>query len=143
MKIRDIVTEAPATYQQGVELGKRIMSPSQWLPKDAAANLKKGTDLGKKILSPSAWLGKDNSTDDSKPLADHVIRQTLTNAASGNTLSLEDVKVLKRIYSGVKSGTIRTSNDQQTLLTTLQAAYNLETLDDAQKQTLTQFAQQI
>ena len=142
MKINEIVLEAPETYQQGVELGKRIMSPSKWLPKDAAANLKQGTELGKKIMSPSQWLGKGEPANNSAPLASHVIRQTLTNAASGNTLSLDDVKVLKQTYSNVKSGKVKSNVDSQALMLALQAAYSQQTLDSAQKQLLTQFSQQ-
>ena len=141
MKIRDIISEAPGSYQQAHDAAKSIFSPAKALTNDPAYQA--GYNKTKNIFSPTKW-GKSTEPAANASTAqpkDFEIKDSLNNAAAGKVYQ-DDVKVLQQVYTGVKSGKIKTNVDAAALLPVLQAAYQTQPITDDSKKLLAQFAQQ-
>lgn len=138
MKIRDIISEAPDSYQQAYDAAKSIFSPAKALTNDPA--YKAGYNKTKNIFSPTKW-GKSGDAASTAQPKDFEIKDSLNNAAAGKVYQ-DDVKVLQQVYIGVKSGKIKTNVDAAALLPVLQAAYQTKPITDDSKKLLAQFAQQ-
>ncbi len=140
MKIRDIISEAPGSYQQAYDAAKSIFSPVQAMTNDPeyqAAHAK-----AKNIFSPTKWGKSDEpAAASATPLKDFEIRDSLNNAAAGKVYQ-DDVAVLKRVHAAVQSGKIKPSVDAATLLPILKAAYQTQPIKDDSKKLLAQFARQ-
>ena len=141
MKIRDILVEAPGSYQQAYDAAKNIFSPAKAMTNDPAYQA--GYAKTKNIFSPTKW-GKSN-----EPAADATaampknfeIKDSLNNAAAGKVYQ-DDAAVLKKIHDAVKAGTITPKVDADALLPILKAAYQAQPINDNSKKLLAQFAQQ-
>jgi hypothetical protein len=141
MKIRDIISEAPGSYQQAYDAAKSIFSPAKAITNDPAYQA--GYDKTKNIFSPTKW-GKSAApaADASAAMPKNFeIKDSLNKAAAGKVYQ-DDVVVLQQVYSGVKSGKIKSNVDAATLLPILKAAYQTQTINDNSKKLLAQFAQQ-
>lgn len=140
MKIKDIIFEAPGSYQKAYDAAKSIFSPVQALTKDPAYQA--GYAKTKNIFSPTKWGKSDDAANASTAQPkDFEIKDSLNNAAAGKVYQ-DDVKVLQQVYTGVKSGKIKTNVDAAALLPVLQAAYQTKPITDDSKKLLAQFAQQ-
>ena len=118
MKIKDIIFEAPGSYQQAYDAAKSIFSPTKWgKSTEPAANT-------------SAATAKD-----------FEIKSSLNNAAAGKVYQ-DDAAVLKKVHDAVKAGTITPTVDADALLPILKAAYQAQPISDNSKKLLAQFAQQ-
>ena len=141
MKIRDIIFEAPGSYQQAYDAAKNIFSPTKAITNDPAYQTAR--DKTKNIFSPTKW-GKSN-----EPAADETaampknfeIKSSLNNAAAGKVYQ-DDAAVLKKVHDAVKAGTITPNVDADALLPILKAAYQTQPINDNSKKLLAQFAQQ-
>lgn len=61
MKIKDILSEQPNSYQAGKSFAKKATSPSQWgLGGDA--DYEGGKDFVNKMLDPTQWFKGGNNT---------------------------------------------------------------------------------
>ena len=141
MKIRDVISEAPGSYQQAYDAAKSIFSPSKAITNDPAYQA--GYNKTKNIFSPTKW-GKSAAPAAGATSAmpkNFEIKDSLNNAAAGKVYQ-DDVAVLQQVYSGVKSGKIKTNVDAAALLPVLQAAYQTKPISDDSKKMLAQFAQQ-
>lgn len=141
MKIRDIISEAPGSYQQAYDAAKSIFSPAKAITNDPAYQA--GYNKTKNIFSPTKW-GKSEEPDASASTAqskNFEIKDSLNNAAAGKVYQ-DDAKVLQQVYTGVKSGKIKTNVDAAALLPVLKAAYQTQPISDDSKKLLAQFAQQ-
>jgi hypothetical protein len=140
MKIRDIIFEAPGSYQKAYDAAKSIFSPAQAITNDPeyqAAYAKT-----KNIFSPTKWGKSDDTANNSAALPkEFEIKDSLNNAAAGKVYQ-DDVKVLQQVYTGVKSGKIKPNVDAAALLPVLKAAYQTQPITDDSKKLLAQFAQQ-
>lgn len=140
MKIRDIISEAPGSYQQAYDAAKSIFSPAKAITNDPAYQA--GYNKTKNIFSPTKWGKSDDAADASTAQPKNFeIKDSLNNAAAGKVYQ-DDVKVLQQVYAGVKSGKIKTNVDAAALLPVLQAAYQTKPISDDSKKLLAQFAQQ-
>jgi len=140
MKIRDIISEAPGSYQQAYDAAKSIFSPAKAITNDPAYQA--GYNKTKNIFSPTKWGKSDDAANASTAQPkDFEIKDSLNNAAAGKVYQ-DDVKVLQQVYTGVKSGKIKTNVDAAALLPVLQAAYQTKPITDDSKKLLAQFAQQ-
>ena len=140
MKIRDIISEAPDSYQQAYDAAKSIFSPAKALTKDPAYQA--GYAKTKNIFSPTKWGKSDDAANNSAALPkEFEIKDSLNNAAAGKVYQ-DDVKVLQQVYTGVKSGKIKPNVDAAALLPVLKAAYQTQPITDDSKKLLAQFAQQ-
>jgi len=136
------VAEAPGSYQQAYDAAKSTFSPAKAMTNDPAYQA--GYAKTKNIFSPTKW-GKSTA-----PTADAAaampknfeIKDSLNKAAGGKVYQ-DDVVVLQQVYSGVKSGKIKSNVDAATLLPILKAAHQGQTLNDNSKKLLAQFAQQL
>jgi hypothetical protein len=140
MKIKDVISEAPGSYQQAYDAAKSIFSPAKAITNDPAYQAAR--DKTKNIFSPTKW-GKSNepAAASATPLKDFEIRDSLNNAAAGKVYQ-DDVAVLKRVHAAVQSGKIKPSVDADALLPILKAAYQTQPITDDSKKLLAQFAQQ-
>jgi hypothetical protein len=141
MKIRDIISEAAGSYQQAYDAAKNIFSPAKAMTNDPAYQA--GYAKTKNIFSPTKW-GKSAAPAAGATAAmpkNFEIKDSLNKAAAGKVYQ-DDVAVLQQVYSGVKSGKIKSNVDAATLLPALKAALNGQTLNDNSKKLLAQFAQQ-
>ena len=140
MKIKDVISEAPGSYQQAYDAAKNIFSPTKAITNDPAYQAAR--DKTKNIFSPTKW-GKSNepAAASATPLKDFEIRDSLNNAAAGKVYQ-DDVAVLKRVHAAVQSGKIKPSVDADALLPILKAAYQTQPITDDSKKLLAQFAQQ-
>jgi hypothetical protein len=140
MKIRDIISEAPGSYQQAYDAAKSIFSPAKAITNNPAYQA--GYDKTKNIFSPTKWGKSDDAANNSAALPkEFEIRDSLNKAAAGKVYQ-DDVVVLQQVYSGVKSGKIKSNVDAATLLPILKAAYQTQPINDNSKKLLAQFAQQ-
>jgi hypothetical protein len=140
MKIRDIISEAPGSYQQAYDAAKSIFSPAKAITNDPAYQA--GYNKTKNIFSPTKWGKSDDAANASTAQPkDFEIKDSLNNAAAGKVYQ-DDVKVLQQVYTGVKSGKIKPNVDAAALLPVLQAAYQTQPISDDSKKLLAQFAQQ-
>jgi len=141
MKIRDIIFEAPGSYQQAYDAAKNIFSPAQAITNDPAYQAAR--DKTKNIFSPTKWGKSAAPAADASaaPAKDFEIKDSLNNAAAGKVYQ-DDVVVLQQVYSGVKSGKIKSNVDADALLPILKAAYQAQPINDNSKKLLAQFAQQ-
>lgn len=133
MKIRDIIEAAPlpslkslpvgtdAGYQTGKDFGTKLLSPSQWF---------KGGSGGGKLDKEKQETPDGNSTN-TQPSSKQY-QDSLEKAQFGTTLNTVDVQNLKVIYGKVKTGEIA-SDDPETDMATLKAAYDGYTLDQPQR----------
>ena len=119
MKIKDIIFEAPGSYQQAYDAAKSIFSPTNAITNDPA---------------PAA-------TTSAAPAKDFEIKSSLNNAAAGKVYQ-DDAAVLKKVHDAVKAGTITPTVDADALLPILKAAYQAQPISDNSKKLLAQFAQQ-
>ena len=117
MKIKDIIFEAPGSYQQAYDAAKSIFSPTTAITSDPAA------------------------TTSAAPAKDFEIKSSLNNAAAGKVYQ-DDAAVLKKVHDAVKAGTITPTVDADALLPILKAAYQAQPISDNSKKLLAQFAQQ-
>jgi hypothetical protein len=141
MKIRDIIFEAPGSYQQAYDAAKNIFSPAKAMTNDPAYQAAR--DKTKNIFSPTKW-GKSTepaATTSAAPAKDFEIKDSLNNAAAGKVYQ-DDAAVLKKIHDAVKAGTITPKVDADALLPILKAAYQAQPISDNSKKLLAQFAQQ-
>ena len=141
MKIRDIIFEAPGSYQQAYDAAKNIFSPAKAMTNDPAYQA--GYNKTKNIFSHTKW-GKSAAPAAGATATmpkNFEIKDSLNNAAAGKVYQ-DDVAVLQQVYSGVKSGKIKSNVDAATLLPALKAAYQAQTISDNSKKLLAQFAQQ-
>jgi hypothetical protein len=141
MKIRDIIFEAPGSYQQAYDAAKNIFSPAKAMTNDPAYQA--GYAKTKNIFSPTKW-GKSAAPAAGATAAmpkNFEIKDSLNKAAAGKVYQ-DDVAVLQQVYSGVKSGKIKSNVDADALLPALKAAFNGQTPNDNSKKLLAQFAQQ-
>ena len=134
MKIFDVIVEAD--YEQGKALGKRLVSPSQWIKPEAGSKYEKGKDFGRKLVTPSEWF-KSNKTDNDEPEAapekktSTVSKEIQPNKLKDVVNSLlrdeprynEDIEMLKNFYSALESGKYNTSLDKSALMQTIKTAY--------------------
>ncbi len=141
MKIRDIISEAPGSYQQAYDAAKSIFSPAKAITNDPAYQA--GYNKTKNIFSPTKWVKSTEPAANASTAQpkDFEIKDSLNNAAAGKVYQ-DDVKVLQQVYTGVKSGKIKTNVDSAALLPVLQAAYQTQPISDDSKKLLAQFAQQ-
>jgi cytochrome c1 len=140
MKIRDIISEAPGSYQQAYDAAKSIFSPAKAITNDPAYQA--GYNKTKNIFSPTKWGKSDDAANASTAQPkDFEIKDSLNNAAAGKVYQ-DDVKVLQQVHTGVKSGKIKPNVDAAALLPVLQAAYQTQPISDDSKKLLAQFAQQ-
>jgi hypothetical protein len=140
MKIRDIISEAPGSYQQAYDAAKSIFSPAKAITNNPAYQA--GYNKTKNIFSPTKWGKSDDAANASTAQPKNFeIKDSLNNAAAGKVYQ-DDVKVLQQVYTGVKSGKIKTNVDAAALLPVLQAAYQTQPISDDSKKLLAQFAQQ-
>jgi hypothetical protein len=141
MKIRDIISEAPGSYQQAYDAAKSIFSPAKAITNDPAYQAAR--DKTKNIFSPTKWGESAAPAADASaaPAKDFEIKDSLNNAAAGKVYQ-DDVKVLQQVYTGVKSGKIKPNVDAAALLPVLKAAYQTQPITDDSKKLLAQFAQQ-
>jgi hypothetical protein len=141
MKIRDIISEAPGSYQQAYDAAKSIFSPAKAITNDPAYQAAR--DKTKNIFSPTKWGKSAAPAADASaaPAKDFEIKDSLNNAAAGKVYQ-DDVKVLQQVYTGVKSGKIKPNVDAAALLPVLKAAYQTQPITDDSKKLLAQFAQQ-
>jgi len=141
MKIRDIISEAPGSYQQAYDAAKNIFSPAQAITNDPAYQAAR--DKTKNIFSPTKWGKSAAPAADASaaPAKDFEIRSSLNNAAAGKVYQ-DDAAVLKKVHDAVKAGTITPTVDAATLLPILKAAYQTQPISDNSKKLLAQFAQQ-
>ena len=128
MKIRDIIEAAPLgslkslpvgsdnAYQAGKNFGTKLLSPSQWF---------KGGSSG------GGNLDKEKKLNTTKPSSKQY-QDSLEKAQFGTTLNTVDVQNLKVIYGKVKTGEIASDN-AETDLAALKAAYDGYTLDQPQR----------
>lgn len=130
MRIQEILSEAPSSFQQGKAAMNKVMSPTKWLDgTEFKAGYDKGRNVMNKVLTPSRWFekGADSSP---KKIQPQVIRQALINAAQGKPLYQSDVAALKSAQeSAPDAATIQAvkmaytgkplSKEQQQLLLTL------------------------
>jgi hypothetical protein len=140
MKIRDIISEAPGSYQQAYDAAKSIFSPAKAITNNP--DYQAGYAKTKNIFSPTKWGKSDDAANNSAALPkEFEIRDSLNNAAAGKVYQ-DDVKVLQQVYTGVKSGKIKPNVDAAALLPVLKAAYQTQPITDDSKKLLAQFAQQ-
>jgi len=140
MKIRDIISEAPGSYQQAYDAAKSIFSPTKAITNNP--DYQAGYAKTKNIFSPTKWGKSDDAANNSAALPkEFEIRDSLNKAAAGKVYQ-DDVVVLQQVYSGVKSGKIKPNVDAATLLPILKAAYQTQPINDNSKKLLAQFAQQ-
>jgi hypothetical protein len=141
MKIRDIISEAAGSYQQAYDAAKNIFSPAKAITNDPAYQA--GYAKTKNIFSPTKWGKSAAPTADASAASakDFEIKDSLNNAAAGKVYQ-DDVVVLQQVYSGVKSGKIKSNVDAAMLLPALKAAHQGQALNDNSKKLLAQFAQQ-
>ena len=141
MKIRDIIFEAPGSYQQAYDAAKNIFSPAKAMTNDPAYQA--GYAKTKNIFSPTKWGKSTEPTADASvaPAKDFEIKDSLNNAAAGKVYQ-DDAAVLKKVHDAVKAGTITPKVDADALLPILKAAYQTQPINDNSKKLLAQFAQQ-
>jgi hypothetical protein len=141
MKIRDIVVEAPGSYQQAYDAAKSIFSPAKAMTNDPAYQA--GYAKTKNIFSPTKWGKSAAPAADASaaPAKDFEIKDSLNNAAAGKVYQ-DDAAVLKKVHDAVKAGTITPNVDAAALLPVLKAAYQTQPITDDSKKLLAQFAQQ-
>ena len=141
MKIRDIISEAPGSYQHAYDAAKSIFSPAKAITKDPAYQA--GYDKTKNIFSPTKWGKSAAPAADASaaPAKDFEIKDSLNNAAAGKVYQ-DDAAVLKKVHDAVKAGTITPNVDAAALLPVLKAAYQTQPITDDSKKLLAQFAQQ-
>ena len=134
MKIRDIIednTPAPSfglkslplgspdnAYQAGKDFGTKLLSPSQWFQGSGGGNLDKEK--------------QDNEKQGTTEPSSKQYQDSLEKAQFGTTLNTVDVQNLKVIYGKVKTGEIASDN-AETDLAALKAAYDGYTLDQPQR----------
>jgi hypothetical protein len=144
MKIKDIVVEA-GEFKQGFKAVDRALKPSNYISKDAKSAYSKGFNAVDKILSPKKWFSSDKEAEPQSAAAPAMksvdIRTAVENAAAGRVYQ-QDVQALKKIYSAVKSGAIKTNLDQAALLAAIKTAYQQQPLNDNQRALLSQFSKQ-
>ena len=133
MKIRDIIEAAPLgrlkslpvgsdnAYQAGKNFGTKLLSPSQWFQGGSSG----GGNLDKEKQDKEKKL---NTTEPSSK----QYQDSLEKAQFGTTLNTVDVQNLKVIYGKVKTGEIASDN-AETDLAALKAAYDGYTLDQPQR----------
>lgn len=141
MKIRDIISEAPGSYQQAYDVAKSTFSPAKAVTNDPAYQA--GYAKTKNIFSPTKW-GKSAEPAAGATAAmpkNFEIKDSLNNAAAGKVYQ-DDAKVLQQVYAGVKSGKIKPNVDAAALLPVLKATYQTQPISDDSKKLLAQFAQQ-
>jgi hypothetical protein len=98
MKIRDIISEAPGSYQQAYDAAKSIFSPTKAMTNDPAYQA--GYAKTKNIFSPTKW-GKSAApaADASAAMPKNFeIKDSLNKAAAGKVYQ-DDVVVLQQVYS--------------------------------------------
>ena len=139
MKIKDIILEAPGSYQQAYDAAKNIFSPTKAITNDPAYQA--GYAKTKNIFSPTKW-GKSAAPAAAATMPKNFEIKDSLNKAAGGKVYQDDVAVLQQVYSGVKSGKIKSNVDAATLLPILKAAHQGQTLNDNSKKLLAQFAQQ-
>ena len=141
MKIKDIIFEAPGSYQKAYDAAKSIFSPVQAITNNP--DYQAGYAKTKNIFSPTKW-GKSDEPAGAAPAAslkNHEIKDSLNNAAAGKVYQ-DDAAVLKRVHAAVQSGKIESNVDAAALLPVLKAAYQAQPISDDSKKLLAQFAQQ-
>ena len=141
MKIKDIIFEAPGSYQQAYDAAKNIFSPVKAMTSDPAYQAAR--DKTKNIFSPTKWGKSAAPAADASaaPAKDFEIKSSLNNAAAGKVYQ-DDAAVLKKVHDAVKAGTITPKVDADALLPILKAAYQAQPISDNSKKLLAQFAQQ-
>jgi hypothetical protein len=141
MKIKDIIFEAPGSYQQAYDAAKNIFSPVKAMTSDPAYQAAR--DKTKNIFSPTKWGKSAAPAADASaaPAKDFEIKSSLNNAAAGKVYQ-DDAAVLKKVHDAVKAGTITPTVDADALLPILKAAYQAQPISDNSKKLLAQFAQQ-
>jgi len=140
MKIRDIIFEAPGSYQKAYDAAKSIFSPAKAITNNP--DYQAGYAKTKNIFSPTKWGKSDDAANNSAAMPKNFeIKDSLNKAAAGKVYQ-DDVVVLQQVYSGVKSGKIKPNVDAATLLPILKAAYQTQPINDNSKKLLAQFAQQ-
>ena len=134
MKIRDIIEAAPLgslkslpvgsdnAYQAGKNFGTKLLSPSQWFQGGSSG----GGNLDKEKQD------NDKEKQDTTEPSSKQYQDSLEKAQFGTTLNTVDVQNLKVIYGKVKTGEIASDN-AETDLAALKAAYDGYTLDQPQR----------
>lgn len=140
MKIRDIIAEAPGSYQQAYDAAKSIFSPAKAVTNNP--DYQAGYAKTKNIFSPSKWGKADADASTSAALPKSFeIKDSLNNAAAGKVYQ-DDAVILKKIHAAVQAGKIKPNVDAAALLPILKAAYQTRPISDDSKKLLAQFAQQ-
>ena len=141
MKIKDIVLEAPGSYQDAYNKASSLFSPGKAITNNP--EYQAGYNKTKNIFSPTKW-GKGSAAPVDKTAApkNHVMRDTIARASQGQQLYQDDINTLKQVYNNVATGKLKTNVNQTNLLAVLKLAYTGKQLNDSQRAVLAQFSQQ-
>jgi hypothetical protein len=143
MKIKDILSEQPNSYQAGKSFAKKATSPSQWgLGGDA--DYEGGKAFVDKLLDPSQWFKGGNKTaqpqQTKQPVAKtnpneldlgdkppHEVRANLDNMISGKVFA-SDVSTAKSIYDQMNKGTYKPAVDIESTMRSLKKVIDQQPL---------------
>jgi hypothetical protein len=144
MKIKDIITEQPDSYQAGKAFAQKATSPSQWgLGGDK--DYEGGKAFVNKLLDPGQWFkgGGGKAASDTAPTTKKTVqspdqldlgnkrsfevRRNLDNLISGQYYAA-DIAVAKSIYDQMNAGTFKPAIDIESTMRSLKKVVDGQTL---------------
>lgn len=149
MKIKDIILEQPASgFQQGANLVKTIMSPGKAIAgaikKDSG--YKSGYDAVKKLMTPSQWFKKDSDDQEEEEGTGYKpfeLRDTLVDVTKGKILMQNDISILEKYKESLKAGKVKTSQNQDQVISVLDMLIKRQPIDQNSKDLVTKLVSEI